>query len=411
VVVRKLEFEVSEYEHRLAAAQNSMAQRRLDAIVITSEDHFRYFTGFHSPTWVNLTRPRYAVLPRKGEMILIIPTSNIMIAERTSWVNDVRSWIAPRPDDDGISLLCNAIREVSGRHGRVGAELGPESRLTMPAGDFMRLAKEISPIEIVDAYPALRQLLGLKSAAEIEKISTIAQIASAAYEALPNRLREGMTIRDACNAFKQDLLERGAESFPYVIGVAERFGYPCINLEPTAKKMRAGDILVIDTGSTYEGYFCDFNREYAIGSIEDKLRLVYEIVWEATEIGIHAVEPGRTMADIWQQMVEAMRKSATRAGLPFEPVELGRMGHGLGLRMCEPPSIALGDKTVVEPGMVLTIEPSMVYQMDVDGEWRRHVSVHEENIAVTESGVRLLTRRAPREMPIIPPSLQPRAAL
>jgi Xaa-Pro aminopeptidase len=78
------------------------------------------------------------------------------------------------------------------------------------------------------------------------------------------------------------------------------------------------------------------------------------------------------------------------------------MGHGLGLRMCEPPSLAPSDKTVVEPGLVLTIEPNMVYQMDVGGEQRRYVCVHEENIAVTESGVRLLTRRAPREMPIIP---------
>jgi Xaa-Pro dipeptidase len=398
----KFEFELVEYERRLVAAQKSMEQRKLDAIVITSEDHFRYFTGFHSPTWVNLTRPRYAVLPRKGEIILIIPTSNTIIAERTSWVRDMRTWVAPRPDDDGISLLRDAIKEVTGRFGRVGAELGAESRLTMPAGDFIRLGKEISPIEIADAYPILRQLLGAKSAAEIEKISAIAKIASGAYEALPDRLKEGMTIRDACTAFKHELLERGAETTPYVIGVAERFGYPCINLEPDTKEMRAGDILVIDTGSTFKGYFCDFNREYAIGDITDKLRRIYDIVWEATEVGIDAVEPGRTVADIWRQMTDSMQKSASRAGLPFEPLELGRMGHGVGLRMCEPPSIAPGDKTVIEPGMVLTIEPSMVYQIEVDGDQRRYVSVHEENVAVTESGVRLLTRRAPRVMPIIP---------
>ena len=96
-----------------------------------------------------------------------------------------------------------------------------------------------------------------------------------------------------------------------------------------------------------------------------------------------------------------MQKSAARANVPFEPVELGRMGHGLGLRMCEPPSIAPGDKTVIEPGMILTIEPSMVFQAEVDGESRRYVCVHEENIAVTENGVQLLSRRAPREMPVI----------
>ena len=399
--MKKFEFEIAEYEHRLAAAQSSMAERKLDAIVITSEDHFRYFTGFHSPTWVNLTRPPYAVLPREGQIILIVPTSNTVITQRTSWVGDVRRWVAPRPEDDGISLLRDAIKEVATRYGRVGAELGPESRLTMPAGDFIRLGRELSPTEIVDAYPILRRLLGRKSAAEIEKVRTIAQIASSAFEALPQRLRQGMTIREACNAFKHELLEKGAETSPYVIGVAERGGYPCINLEPSAKKLDVEDILVIDTGSTYEGYFCDFNREYAIGCVGETLRKVYDIVWQATDVGIQAVEPGRTVADVWQSMADAMQKAAARVNVPFEPVELGRMGHGLGLRMCEPPSIAPGDQTVIEAGMILTIEPNMVFQAAVAGEVRRYVCVHEENLPVAADGVQLLSRRAPPEMPVI----------
>jgi Xaa-Pro dipeptidase len=397
----EFDFEVVEYENRLEAAQRLMQRDRLDAILITSEDHFRYFTGFNSPTWVNLTRPRYAVLPCRGEIILIIPTSNTEIALRTSWVRDVRTWISPQPNDDGISLLLDAIRSIPSRYGRVGAELGPESRLTMPAGDFLRLGREMSSIELVDAYPLLRELLMRKSAAEVAKIQAIGQIASSAYEALPNRLRDGMSIREACTAFRHELLEQGAESSPYVIGVAERHGYPCINLEPSTKKISEGDVLVIDTGSTRQGYFCDFNREYAFGPLNEKLRRIYSIVWNATEVGIKATEPGRTMGDIWQQMSNSMRQASEAIGLPFEPFELGRMGHGLGLRMCETPSIAPGVDIVVEPGMVLTIEPSMAYQIDVDGEKCRYVCVHEENIAVTATGVSLLNRRAPGEMPTI----------
>lgn len=400
-IVTEFDFELVEYENRLASAQKLMRRERLDAILITSEDHFRYFTGFNSPTWVNLTRPRYAVLPSQGEIILIIPTSNTEIALRTSWVRDVRTWISPRPDDDGISLLRDAIKNVPSRYGRIGAELGPESRLTMPVGDFLRLGRQLSSIELVDAYPLLRELLTRKSAVEINKIQTICQIASAAYEALPERLQPGMSIREACTALRHELLERGAETSPYVIGVAERFGYPCINLEPSAKKLSEGDVLVIDTGSTRHGYFCDFNREYAFGPLNEKLRQIYEIVWNATEIGINATEPGRALGDIWRQMSDSMQQASQAIGLPFEPFELGRMGHGLGLRMCEPPSIAPGVDTVVEPGMVLTIEPSMAYQIEVDGELRRHVCVHEENIAVTADGVSLLSRRAPREMPTI----------
>jgi Xaa-Pro dipeptidase len=399
--MKELEFDIAEYESRLAQAQEAMQKHRLDAVLITSEDHFRYFTGFHSPTWSNLTRPRYAVIPRAGNIILIVPTSNTTIVERTCWISDIRTWTSPQPEDDGISLVRDAIRQVPKTYGRVGAELGAESRLTMPVGDFLRLGKQVSPIEIVDAYPLLRRLLSVKSPAEIERIFKIAQIASASYETLPSSLKEGMTIQEACTLYKRDLLARGAESLPYVIGVAERYGYPCINLEPSGKTISNDDILIIDTAATYQGYFCDFNREFAFGGITDLVRRIYDVVWEATDAGIKASEPGRTVADVWKAIVTSLEVSAQRLHVPFVPGDIGRMGHGLGLRMCEPPSIASDDKTPIEVGTILTIEPNMVYHIEVDGERRRCVLVHEENIAITDKGVRLLTRRAPPAMPII----------
>ncbi|MGT2465812.1 M24 family metallopeptidase [Mesorhizobium atlanticum] len=172
-------------------------------------------------------------------------------------------------------------------------------------------------------------------------------------------------------------------------------------LEPSERKICEGDVLVIDTGSTRHGYFCDFNREFSFGPLNEKLKRIYDIVWDATEVGIKATEPGRTLGDIWQQMSTSMQKASEAIGLPFEPFALGRMGHGVGLRMCETPSIAPGVNTIVEPGMVLTIEPSMAYQIDVGGETRVHVCVHEENVAVTTNEASLLNRRAPREMPTI----------
>jgi Xaa-Pro dipeptidase len=73
---------------------------------------------------------------------------------------------------------------------------------------------------------------------------------------------------------------------------------------------------------------------------------------------------------------------------------VGRMGHGLGLQLTEPPSNKADDTTVLRPGMVITIEPGMEYAAG-------KMIVHEENIWITESGPQLLSRRAPREMPVI----------
>ena len=86
-------------------------------------------------------------------------------------------------------------------------------------------------------------------------------------------------------------------------------------------------------------------------------------------------------------------RMAIDAGIQLGNV--GRFGHGLGKNMTEPPSNKPGDSTVLRPGVVLTIEPSAMY----DGN---KIMVHEENLVVTEGKPKLLTRRAPREMPVVP---------
>ena len=73
---------------------------------------------------------------------------------------------------------------------------------------------------------------------------------------------------------------------------------------------------------------------------------------------------------------------------------VGRMGHGLGLQMTEPPSIMKNDKTVLEKNMIITLEPSMEYNTG-------KMIVHEENILITENGCELLTTRTPKSLPII----------
>ena len=78
---------------------------------------------------------------------------------------------------------------------------------------------------------------------------------------------------------------------------------------------------------------------------------------------------------------------------------VGRMGHGLGLDLTEPPSLAPDDHTRLEPGMVITLEPSLA--LPGTAGLTRRLMVHEENVVVTPAGCELLTRRAPAELPIV----------
>jgi Xaa-Pro aminopeptidase len=380
-------FPRSEFEDRAERARRLMAATELDALFLASEQQVRYFTGFDSQFWASPTRPWFLIVAREGAAIAVIPEIGAPGMAAT-WVEDIRTWPAPRPEDDGLSLLAQALSDLPRRFGRIGAELGPETVLRMPLADFFRLREAIAPLEFADATPVLRQLRGVKSPAEIEKIRHVCQIVSAAFEALPGQLKQGDTEWQACRAMRLAVLEGGADGSPYMMGSSGPGGYDNIIMGPSERVLAHGDILIIDTGTTFDGYFCDFDRNFAFGRPSDAARRAHGVVYRATEAGIAAARPGATTSDLWRAMT-AVLKAGGSAGN-----NLGRLGHGLGLQLTEWPSNRPGDDTPLVPGMVLTIEPGMEFAPG-------RMMVHEENLVVTQDGCELLTQRAPPEMPEI----------
>ena len=372
-----------------------MTDAALDAVLVTSEANFRYFSGFASQTWVSPTRPRYLVLPRGGEPIAVVPMSNAQGMQSETPIADIRVWKAPNPADDGISLVVSALKDSSGKFGAIGAELGHESRLGMPGGDFLRLLDALRPMDVRDAMPLIIRQRMVKSPLEVDRIRRIAGIASDAFEALPGFAAGCVTVRSICQRLQADLILRGADKTPYVVGEAGANGYETIMMGPNDHHLRDGDVLFIDTGSQYDGYFCDFDRHYAVGPPADLVRRAYNAVHVATDAGLNAVRPGRRTCAVWQAMTDALGVHASEASY------IGRMGHGLGLSLTEPPSIHPQDQTVLEPGMVVTLEPSLTYRLPDSSDSAAKLMVHEENVVVTEDGCALLSRRAPAEMPLL----------
>lgn len=380
-------FDRTEFEHRLLRAQRAMTAQELDAILLTTEPNVRYFTGFQTQFWESPTRPWFIILPRDGKPIAVIPEIGA-IGMRATWVEDVRTWPSPRPEDDGISLVAGALLALPRRFGRIGVPLGQESILRMPAGDFQTLRDKIRPLEIADAAMLLHRLRYVKSAAEIDKIAFICDVTSAAFEALPQSLAMGQSERENCRRFRIDLLNRGADNSPYLICGSGPGGYDNIIMGLTDRILSDGDVLIIDTGTVFDGYFCDFDRNFAFGSVTDVARRAHEIVYRATEAGFAAARPGATTSDLWAAMWSVLETGGALGN------DVGRLGHGLGMQLTEWPSNTADDGTPLEPGVVLTLEPGMAFAPG-------RQMVHEENIAITEDGARWLSRRAPREMPIV----------
>jgi Xaa-Pro dipeptidase len=382
----------TEYRERVAGLQRAMDIERLDALVLTSEDHFQYFTGFHSPTWLNLTRPRFCIIPCKSDPIIIIPSNNAFIARQTSWISDVRTWVSPCPSDEGVTLVADAIRAAATTFRRVGAELGPESRLTMPVADFLRLGTSIAPVSIVDGFSTLIAPRMVKSEAEVKRMRTIAEIASLAFERLGANMRTGETEAQIAQRLRVDILRHGAQDVPYMTGSSARGGYPSVNSGLSERVVRPGDMLTLATGSVYDGYFCCFNRNYYFGRPPDALRRRHELLWDATEDALDFAGPGIRASEVWRTL--RARLQSERAG---GHLRQGRSGHGVGLRLCEPPSISASDDTVLMPGMVITLEPSIAFE----GSGSESFLLHEEDVLITDRGCETLTRRASRELTLI----------
>jgi Xaa-Pro aminopeptidase len=380
-------FPVVEFEARAQRAQRMMRDYEFDALLLTTEAQVRYFTGFLTQFWQSPTRPWFVVLPAHGKPIAVIPTIGLAGMHET-WLDDIRGWPSPRPDDDGISLLSATIRELPRRFGCLGLSLGREGRLRMPLLDYQRLRGELPGFDMVDCAEPLLRLFSVKSAAEIDKIRYVCELASDSFDALPGFAATGLTEREILRAMRIDLLERGADHTPYIVCASGPDGYGDIIMGPRDRKLENGDILIIDTGTVYDGYFCDFDRNFALGHASDRAKQVYETVYRSTDAGLEAARPGATTTDVWRAMWSVLEAGGAKSN------DVGRMGHGLGAQLTEWPSLTSSDQTVLQAGMVITLEPGMDFG---DGK----LMVHEENIVITESGAELLTRRAAAQLPIL----------
>lgn len=379
-------FAEQEFRDRLARAQALMAERNVSGLLLLTEPEVRYFSGFLTQFWQSPTRPWFLIVPAAGEPVAVIPAIGAAAMART-WIRDIRTWPAPTPDDEGVTLLAATIREVLGA-GAIGLPMGPETNLRMPLNDFDRLRRELGGYEIVDDGGIVKSLRMVKSETEIDKIRFACRTVSGVFAQLPSYLRTGMADGEVFRAFKIACLEAGVDDVSYLVGGAGPGGYSDIISPPSGRQLSQGDVLILDTGCVFEGYFCDFDRNYAVGDVDDAVRKAHETVWLATEVGIEAARPGASASDVWRAMQDVLIDGGAMGN------DVGRMGHGLGMQLTEWPSNMETDHTLLEERMVLTLEPGMTF---APGK----VMVHEENIVIRADGAELLTERAPREMPVI----------
>ncbi|MGZ0186808.1 MAG: M24 family metallopeptidase, partial [Alphaproteobacteria bacterium] len=162
-------------------------------------------------------------------------------------------------------------------------------------------------------------------------------------------------------------------------------GYADVISPPGKQIIQDGDVLMLDTGATRQGYFCDFDRNFGFGAVSDEAKSAHATLYRATEAGLAAARPGVACSQVFATMAAVINQAGG---------SVGRYGHGFGMQLTEPPSFAAFDDTVLRAGMAVTLEPSMMVVGD-------RMMAHEENIIVRDGPPELLSRRVAPELPVI----------
>jgi Xaa-Pro aminopeptidase len=370
-------FPRAEFERRYSRLREELARIHADALLVTGEANFNYFTGYIAAhPWVSYSRNLIAILPREGEPALVVPTSLEREAREHSWIE--RIYPAEAIGRAPVETLAAAFGDLGLRNARIGAELGYEQRLGISVLDYQRLLAALPEAEFVDAAAAIWALRMRKSPAEIDCLREACRATDAAFGRLFAELRPGMTERDIARRMGQLLLAEGADRIDWIMMTSGQGQYHRTFGVPRDRRLEPGEMVWMDVSAVVNGYKADYDRVAILGGPTAEQITLQETVHAATLAGIAAVRPGASV----RAVVEAVNGVLAQAGL--QPKDSGRLGHGLGLQSTEPPDISLTDPTILDVGMVITLEPAIVRD---DGNFQV-----EQNVVVTATGHEVLSQ-------------------
>ncbi len=367
---------VDERRQRLERARQLMHDNKLDAIFMIGGTSLQYFTNIR---WWNSERLFAAIVPAKGEPFYVCPAfeedrAREQIASGPGGNKaDVRTW---QEDEDPYKLVAEGLKDRGIATGR----LGIEERTTFVFSDGV--AKAAPSMTLVSATPVTAGCRMIKSPHEIELMRLASHVTLQAYDAVYRALHAGMTQYDFAKliaAAYERLGFRGNAS----VNVGESSALPHGSAKPQV--IREGTIVLIDDGCTVEGYQSDISRTFVLGKPTDKMRKVFDIVYQAQSAALKQARPG-----VEAQTVDAAARSViTNAGYgPDYKYFTHRLGHGIGMDGHEWPYLVRGDSIALQPNMTFSDEPGIY----IRGEFGVRL---EDDMHITADGAELFTPQSP----------------
>ncbi|MEW6583145.1 MAG: Xaa-Pro peptidase family protein [Actinomycetota bacterium] len=325
---------MSRFEARQERCLAALAEKGVDAMLVTDLANVRYLTGYVGSNGVAVLAP-----------------------DRRLLFTDFRYAVSARAQTRGVEVV-QAGRDLLDRVAAALADAAPAGRVGVEADDVTlarhaRLVEKLPGVEIVPLSGVVEDLRLRKDEEEIALMRRAARIADAAYEWIAGQRIVGRSEREVAWELEGAMMRAGSDgpSFPIIVAAAERGAMP--HATPGADPIPANTLVVVDLGATVEGYCSDCTRTFATGPLPDALAEAYATCLDAQRAALDAARPGIAAADL-----DAVARDRIAAAGHGERFGHG-LGHGVGLEIHERPWVRREGTDTLAPGMTFTVEPGI----------------------------------------------------
>ena len=358
----------SHIEQRLHGLRNELTVTQTDTLIIFSDENRRYLSGF---TGVDGGYDESAG-------VLIITLDHLLLA------TDSRFETQAAQEAEGYEIYCykkGLAVELPGLLEKLGSKvIGVESaRLTHALYDKMIKETQQAGLEcrFESQDDILKHIRTQKDDDEIKIMKKALAIAETSFLELRTMIHPGMAEKKAAWLLEKFMRQNGADalSFPVIAASGKNSALP--HAIPGDRVFLEGEPLLFDFGAKWGGYCSDTTRTLVIGAPDDTFKEAYSVLNTAQQMAIDAIVPGMKCSDIDKIAREHINQSR------FKNTFGHGLGHGVGLAIHEAPRLSSMDDSLLEPGMVVTVEPGIYLP-----QWG---GIRLENmILVTENGAEVL---------------------
>lgn len=351
-----------------------MEQASCDLCVLAPGSMLKYFTGFTEDL---LERLLLCLVTPDRDPVFVAPKLFVSQIRSESPFDDVKPWI----DTDGPLATLTAAAKASGvRTGRVLVDEG------MPLSAFFVLQAALPGSEMIRGGELMAELRMRKNDEEVVAMKRAARIADAALATVLNRGIAGRSELEVALALKSEMVIHGADasSFEPIIGSGPNGAVG--HHRPGTRRIGQGDAVIMDFGCRVDGYCSDVTRTVFCSSPSKEMERVYEVVRNAQEAAVKAVQTGVEA----QSIDRIANESVLASGMG----DWHRTGHGIGLDVHEPPYIVKGNHQLLDDGMTFSVEPGIY----LSGRFGVRV---EDVVVVTATGQEAMSE-FPRSLLVVP---------